>query len=372
MKCLALSSKKYLLVLLLALICVESPAANIAQLREEKRHYQSELEKTRFRMFDYILNHKMATAALIATGGGLEAFLTENMDETTRNIIMVVGMFGASYCLNSYENARECAGVTAELTAYASAIDAYETKLEALDEDIAGARTTPPAPPDEPRQWQTRPLLDGPWVAVDQDEVGGILALVRNKVGSADRATLDTVSILRAMPLVFYKNATLYEAQITEGRGNHGVFTFVKHGNNDITVLDGTSAKIHGINGKGILMLENAEQALAYLKFFSAAIQGEDGTFRTIEKVDQIEWMPDADAQAMVAVASKISSVEVQRTGADWQVMSTVNYADALFSASYRVSPNGMVEMLNDQPMAADLPVRIVRFQNGVRYVLDQ
>jgi hypothetical protein len=100
---------------------------------EEKSYYTSKLDKTKFAMFAYIIEHKMATSAIIATGGGLGAFLQENMDESTRNGVMIIGILGLSYCLN---NAQECASTTAELTSYAAMINGLEKKINSLNSNI--------------------------------------------------------------------------------------------------------------------------------------------------------------------------------------------------------------------------------------------
>ena len=36
-----------------------------------------------------------------------------------------------------------------------------------------------------------------------------------------------------------------------------------------------------------------------------------------------------------------------------------VFYSNALFIANFAVQPTGMIEMLDDEPIAADLPVRV-------------
>ncbi|MBU0860119.1 MAG: hypothetical protein KJ667_09280, partial [Alphaproteobacteria bacterium] len=36
-----------------------------------------------------------------------------------------------------------------------------------------------------------------------------------------------------------------------------------------------------------------------------------------------------------------------------------VFYSNALFLANFAIQPTGMIEMLNDEPIAADLPVRV-------------
>ena len=58
-------------------------------------------------MLDYVLDYKLATAAVIASGEGLGAFLQENMEADARNMIVFVGLFGVGYCFDNTETAKE-------------------------------------------------------------------------------------------------------------------------------------------------------------------------------------------------------------------------------------------------------------------------
>jgi hypothetical protein len=109
----------------------------IATLTNQRDYYQSQLDKTKFSMLAYILSHPEASSAVIVTGGALGAFLQKNLDEQTRNAIMLMGLFGVAYCLNSKANAKECANATAELTSYKVSIDDYQNKIDSLNAQLS-------------------------------------------------------------------------------------------------------------------------------------------------------------------------------------------------------------------------------------------
>ncbi len=49
----------------------------------------------------------------------------------------------------------------------------------------------------------------------------------------------------------------------------------------------------------------------------------------------------------------------------------TIRYADALFKSWMEVHPGGMIEMKDDEPIAADLPIRSDKRANGLQLLQD-
>src|SRR5262245_12332227 len=82
-------------------------AQTVESLTQERNYYAGQFDKTRLSLIAYILQHKAATAALIASGGGVASFIEKNMDDGTRVILLIAGMLGAAYCLDNKENAKE-------------------------------------------------------------------------------------------------------------------------------------------------------------------------------------------------------------------------------------------------------------------------
>ena len=121
------------IILLLSIPLFSIFAQSTTSLRNDKRYYEGRLEKQRVAMFTYILNHKAATAALIGSGGGMASFLTENMDDDTRAILVIAGIFGISYCI---DNVKECASVTAELASHKLIINNLQAKIDDLSRQI--------------------------------------------------------------------------------------------------------------------------------------------------------------------------------------------------------------------------------------------
>ena len=53
------------------------------------------------------------------------------------------------------------------------------------------------------------------------------------------------------------------------------------------------------------------------------------------------------------------ASYEGKDDAGNWMCDAVVYYSNALFIANFSVQPSGMIEMLDDEPIAADLPIKI-------------
>lgn len=109
-------------------------AQSLSELRSDKRFYEKELSKQRLSMTAYMWQHKAATTAVVAAGGGLASFLTENMDENARTVFTIAGIVGAFYCI---DNVDECATVTLRLSNYYDTITEYQKKLDRVNQKLA-------------------------------------------------------------------------------------------------------------------------------------------------------------------------------------------------------------------------------------------
>jgi hypothetical protein len=124
--------------------------------------------------------------------------------------------------------------------------------------------------------------------------------------------------------------------------------------------LNGQSWPIHEINAKAPVKLAQ-EYILDYLKFFCFFVRGEEGPFLIAEQIDQ-PYMPknmDAQTQAVIAGTLRDASFEGMDANGNYMCDAVVFYSNALFIANFQIQPGGFIEMLDDETLAADLPVRV-------------
>ncbi len=129
--------------------------------------------------------------------------------------------------------------------------------------------------------------------------------------------------------------------------------------------LNGTSPPIHEVNDKSQLKL-TAANAASYLFFFCFFVRGEEGPFYLVESADDTALgdlallrHPEAEVTRNL-LASAVRPLECQ-SAADGGFACTgvVLYSNALFVAKFSLGADGKVAMLDDDPIAADLPLRI-------------
>jgi septal ring factor EnvC (AmiA/AmiB activator) len=116
---------------------IESLASEINNQTESLQQHTNRHTKFKDDLAGYVLEHKLATLAVIAAGGGAATILNENLDEDTKSTLAVVVIIGAVYCVSNYE---ECADVTSKILYYGSQIDSEAKTITKLKSDISVSR----------------------------------------------------------------------------------------------------------------------------------------------------------------------------------------------------------------------------------------
>lgn len=126
--------------------------------------------------------------------------------------------------------------------------------------------------------------------------------------------------------------------------------------------LNGTSPPIHEVNQKASINLTE-DNVLDYLRFFCFFVRGKEGPFYVLESMDDpfvssLTAMTPAVEQILSSAAQPLEKPALDE-GGNFTCKTTIFYSNAVFQADMKVQSTGMVEMLDDEPIAADLPVRV-------------
>jgi hypothetical protein len=132
--------------------------------------------------------------------------------------------------------------------------------------------------------------------------------------------------------------------------------------------LSGSSEPIHKLNAQAPIKL-NQDNMLSYLIFFCFFVRGEEGVFYILESLDDplLDALRDipADNQSLVHTRTVIENTifpiiffGINEKG-HYLYSGVIYYSNAIFVANFAVHLTGMVAMLDDEPLAADLPFRI-------------
>lgn len=170
-----------------------------------------------------------------------------------------------------------------------------------------------------------------------------------------DRVT----TAISQVDLPFYRNARLIRlADGTWGRPNLSVY-FLAWGKTFLR-LNGMSTPIHDTNFKLGINL-NEGNVLDYLRFFCHFVHGDKGPFMLAETLNQA-YLPtncDAELQALVADSVHPACFNGMTDDGKYDCTGIIYYGASLFQAQFHVYPNGLIEMVDDEPFAQDLKAAV-------------
>ncbi len=162
--------------------------------------------------------------------------------------------------------------------------------------------------------------------------------------------------------LPFYSSIGLVRVDDTAWAPNTGPFWFLaKQGR--MFLLDGSSAPIHDANEADPIKISEAN-SLDYLRFFCYFVHGDEGPFLIVENIDHPaldKSKLDDSTRKVIEGAIRPATFEGKTPEGAYEASAMVLYGNALFSARFSMTENGMIEMIDDEPVAADLPVKKVK-----------
>lgn len=130
--------------------------------------------------------------------------------------------------------------------------------------------------------------------------------------------------------------------------------------------LNGTSHPIHEINSKnnqGHLVLQiNQDTVLDYFRFFCFFVRGDEGPFTILESLNQKEVpieLNDKGKDTLLKFAHPSWYNGWDETNKVFYVSASVYYSNAIFETEFEIKPTGMIEMLDDTPVAEDLSASV-------------
>lgn len=199
--------------------------------------------------------------------------------------------------------------------------------------------------------------IDDKWNPVQGDELTGFLDQV-NPIGDKYRVNPTTTQVhWRKLP--FYDQVALIRVKDPAWTPNN-LFIYYLTDRGNLYWLNGTSPPIHEVNAKAPIKV-NEDNVLDYLRFFCFFVRGEEGPFLISEHIED-PYIPKAvDDKTRMVIEGTVRpcTYEGRNEQGYYLCDAVVYYSNALFIANFAVQPGGMIEMLDDEPIAADLPVRV-------------
>jgi hypothetical protein len=198
---------------------------------------------------------------------------------------------------------------------------------------------------------------DDKWNAVADNEKAGFF----EKVGTIDskhNPSANTTEVhWRQLP--FYRQVALVRLRDPNWDPEHLCIYYLTN-KGELTRLDGTSPPIHMMNAEAPIKVTE-ENVLDYLRFFCFFVRGEEGPFlisETMETYGLPEGLDDTTKKAIEGVL-RPASYEGKNPDGHFLCDAIVYYSNALFLSNFAIQPSGMIEMMEDDPLLTDLPVRV-------------
>jgi hypothetical protein len=198
---------------------------------------------------------------------------------------------------------------------------------------------------------------DNNWNPVTGEELTGFLEQIGPVDGKYNVSAESTSVSWRALP--FYDRVVLVKVKDTSWMPkNLNIYYLTVDGN--LYRLNGTSPPIHEVNALAPVKISE-ENVLEYLRFFCFFVRGEEGPFLIAESMDNPDLPKDMDDKTRSVVEGTIREASFEGINEQGFFLcdGVVFYSNALFIANFAIQPTGMIEMLDDEPIAADLPVKV-------------
>lgn len=199
--------------------------------------------------------------------------------------------------------------------------------------------------------------MDLQWNAVQGEELAGFLSQI-NPIGDKYSVSAQT-TLAHWLPLPFYDQVAIIRVKDPAWTPRN-LFIYYLTDQGNLYWLNGTSPPIHEVNEKAPIKITD-DNVLDYLRFFCFFVRGEEGPFLIAESMQDTYVPKDLDDQTRAALENTVSpaTFEGKDDEGNWLCNGVVYYSNALFITNFKVMPSGMIEMLDDEPIAADLPVKI-------------
>ncbi|MEO1703430.1 MAG: hypothetical protein AAFR71_15410 [Pseudomonadota bacterium] len=214
--------------------------------------------------------------------------------------------------------------------------------------------------------WILDPISPGEWQSLGKEEEAYLRAVSVNYLSKV-HAEIEGARWCRPS---FYKNLTFVEVQLSFNRGPVIASMYVS--DTETGAFDGSSPIVHELNGNNLLIL-NDNTVLDYLRFFCLAVDGDEGTFRIVIDGPEIPGWDQLDGDTRKLVSGNAIALNVQPDPEDagsFRMSACVRYSHALFKTDFRVSENGMVEMVDDVDLVEKLKFSREAFDSqGLRTV---
>ncbi len=199
---------------------------------------------------------------------------------------------------------------------------------------------------------------EGAWQVVPDELAAGISELINPIDGKRKIELLNTGFRIASLP--WYDDIALLQIHNPAWLDGLLFAYYLVNSDGQLFRLNGSSPPIHEANKSAPIKL-SSELVCAYLDFFCFFVRGEEGPFLVLHSTEQQKQIKLAGIDVVTSIKNVISPQEYKGLSedGDYNASASILYSNAIFTANFAITPSGNVEMLNDEPLLADLPFRL-------------
>jgi|GEM_PF-3824762 len=330
--------RKKLTILLLLLPAAIANAVPLSQIDIGDTYFINNIFSENDLVVVKRIDHSRGTVKVQYTSGGVDWVRPSSLitRKGSRNADVTEGLAGAAivggalWALLDPDGFKEAMNGSSKKRSYESSRPkATRPKPSRANPKVSSSNSSyaPPRSPD----------VGGSWSRQNQEWVRWCEGTLKSALGKS-----VGVREVRTKAIPFYsgvsKGALLVEISPSGYTGAYYLVT--ESGKPGWHMLNGTGTPIHDFNKKIGFRIRSAQDAIAYVKFFSSAVAGDGGVFRIVDPKSNEKWVTPR-------LRSKARSATVNYDGT-WKVKGSVLYDGDLFDTTFSVSADGNVEMLED------------------------
>ncbi|MGD9638257.1 MAG: hypothetical protein AB7U85_04280 [Alphaproteobacteria bacterium] len=195
------------------------------------------------------------------------------------------------------------------------------------------------------------------WKRIDKKDLEPIINAI-NKEEGFDLYSLETSSAKQAaMP--FYKTLSMLEITDFASIPPLTMRFFINNSNaaSSILKLDGSKEALLEINKVERPTLDESN-IVAYAKFALGTVMGEEGTFRLVENMGDIEYSRDPSEKEQKMLLAVIKPARIAKVDDGYSLDANVLYSDCVYRAIISVTSDGTVDIQEEKTMLNDMPTR--------------
>jgi hypothetical protein len=220
--------------------------------------------------------------------------------------------------------------------------------------------------PREP--WTRAPFIPGDWREQDPEAAAAVLNLIgaHHRLGPT-RTPFPLAGFcdrVRTLPLRCHGGVMLIEVQGRVEGGTVGIASFLLT-DDQVLAIDGTSAWIHDLNDAVGPHLLDEGARLDYVRLFMNSVRSGGERFQPVESFESLANRATDDDALHALCVGHARSIEPSGFDAEgrWLFVLVVCHQRAFFAAALALTPDGMLEMVGEDMLAADVPVREERME---------